>query len=139
MNHKIETKWTEETTFIVSQSGGQFVLTTDLNEDESPRGLRPKALMLSALGGCTAMDVASLFKKMRATPDGFKVDVSAHLTEENPKYYDSVKIDYYFYGKNLKRDKLQKCVDLSLEKYCGVSGMFRQFAKVQSEVFFEEI
>ena len=74
----------------------------------------------------------------KAEPRDFKIDVSAQLTEEHPKYYDRVKMDYYFYGKDLKKEKLQKCVDLSLERYCGVSEMFRKFAEVETEVFFVE-
>ena len=45
-------------------------------------------------------------------------------------------VEYHFHGANLKEDKLQKAVDLSVEKYCGVMEMFRQFAEVEIKTFF---
>tara|TARA_R110002012_G_scaffold272711_1_gene458403 strand:+ start:68695 stop:69081 length:387 start_codon:yes stop_codon:yes gene_type:complete len=102
----------------------------------SGAGLRPKALMLSSLAGCSGLDVASLIKKMKLEVDDFKIETIANLTDEHPKYYDSVVIEYHFTGANLKEDKLKKAVDLSVEKYCGVMEMFRKFAKLDIEIFY---
>jgi len=101
-------------------------------------GLRPKSLMLVALAGCTAMDVASLFAKMRAEPEDFKVIVSAELTDKHPKIYKNVKVTYKFCGKDLKKDKLEKAVNLSLTRYCGVTAMFNSFTEVKSEILYYE-
>ena len=38
-----------------------------------------------------------------------------------------------FKGRNLDEKKLQRAVDLSIEKYCGVMEMFRRFAKLNIE------
>ena len=102
------------------------------------KGVRPKPLVLVSLAGCTAMDVASLFTKMRAVPDDFKVYVSAELTDEHPKYYYTTHIEYHFWGKDLKKDKLEKSVNLSLDRYCGVTAMFRKFSEVTHEIIYHE-
>jgi len=86
--------------------------------------------MLDALLGCTAIDVVSLIKKMRLKVDDIKLEAEASLTTEHPKYYDNVKVTYHFFGKELDKEKLEKAVNLSSEKYCGVMEMFRQFAKI---------
>ncbi len=138
MKRQIDLEWSSGLDFVVTQSGGELVLTADEDETGRPKGLRPKALMLSALAGCTAMDVASLFRKMRAAPEAFRIEVSARLTEEHPKVYDRVRLDYYFYGTNLKKEKLLRCVDLSIKRYCGVSAMFEKFAELTKEVHFLE-
>ncbi|MDB4330057.1 OsmC family peroxiredoxin, partial [Flavobacteriaceae bacterium] len=49
---------------------------------------------------------------------------------------DAVTISYHFFGSNLVEDKLQKTVDLSVERYCGVMEMFRQFAKLEIKTVF---
>jgi putative redox protein len=77
--------------------------------------------MLSSLAGCSGLDVVSLLKKMRA--------------EEHPRYYHKVVIEYHFYGNDLQEDKINKAVKLSVDQYCGVMEMFRQFAKVSTEVY----
>ncbi|HFS67338.1 MAG TPA: OsmC family peroxiredoxin [Flavobacteriia bacterium] len=103
-------------------------------------GYQPKPLMLVALAGCTALDVASLMKKMRIDEDvdDFNVDVDAHMTEEHPKFFDKVHVIYNFKGKNLNHEKLTKCVTLSESRYCGVYKMFRSFAEVTYEINFIE-
>ena len=102
------------------------------------KGLRPKALMLSALAGCSGLDVASLIEKMKLEVEDFYMETSATLTDEHPRWYDTVNIIYVFKGKNLNKAKLQKAVDLSVEKYCGVMEMFRRFTTVQVQVQVQE-
>jgi len=99
-------------------------------------GFRPKALMLSSLAGCSGLDVASLMKKMKLEVEEFTIETIANLTDEHPKFYDRVNIEYHFRGKNLNEKKLQRAVDLSVERYCGVMEMFRQFAELEIETFF---
>ena len=103
-------------------------------------GYQPKPLILVALAGCTALDVASLMKKMRIDEDvkDFNVEVDAHMTEEHPKYFDKVHVTYNFTGKNMNEEKLTKCVSLSESRYCGVFKMFRSFAEVTYEINFIE-
>ena len=98
-------------------------------------GLGPKAMMLSSLAGCSGLDVVSVLKKMKAEVDDFKIEVHGELTDEHPKYYHSVSVDYHFYGKDLNESKIKKAVDLSIEKYCGVMEMFRQFADVTTSIY----
>lgn len=135
-NH-VTTKWLGEMAFE-SNNPSNHTLLIDASPDDGGEGsgLRPKALMLSALAGCSGLDVASLIKKMKLEVDDFHIETMANLTDEHPKYYDSVTIEYHFHGPNLKEDKLQRAVDLSVEKYCGVMEMFRRFAKLEIQTFF---
>lgn len=135
-NH-ITTKWLGNMAFESNNPSGQS-LRIDAGPENGGEGngLRPKALMLSSLAGCSGLDVASLIKKMKLEVDEFRMETIANLTDEHPKYYDSVVLEYHFYGSNLKEGKLQKAIDLSLEKYCGVSEMFRKFADFKTKTFF---
>lgn len=101
-------------------------------------GPRPKPLLLASLAGCTAMDVISILEKMRVKVDAFHVEVVAEQTEEHPKAYSQIKILYKFKGKDLPMDKLQKAVDLSQERYCGVSAMLRKASELSFEIIVEE-
>lgn len=132
MTNHITTKWLGEMAFESNNpSGHTFKIDAGPDDGGQGEGFRPKALMLSSLAGCSGLDVASLIKKMKLEVDEFHIETIANLTEEHPKYYDSVVIEYHFYGANLKEAKLQKAIDLSVEKYCGVMEMFRQFAKLE--------
>jgi len=102
-------------------------------------GMAPKAMMLSSLAGCSGLDVISILNKMKEDIDDFKIEVSGELTEEHPKYYHLVTVDYHFYGSDLNKKKCEKAVDLSVEKYCGVMEMFRQFAEVKTNIIYHII
>ncbi len=93
-------------------------------------GPTPKPLLLVSLAGCTGMDVVSLLKKMRQDYDEFKIKVTAEQTDEHPKYYKTIHVEYKFKGADLDDSKVKKAVDLSQEKYCGVSYMLRQAAEL---------
>jgi len=41
---------------------------------------------------------------------------------------------YEFKGENLETEKLQKAVDLSQERYCGVSLVYRKAMEITSEI-----
>lgn len=132
--NKVSTSWKKNMLFESDNPSGNHVFVGI--EDE--KALSPKALMLSSLAACSGLDVVSLLDKMRATVADFKIDITAKLTEEHPKYYKTVLIDYHFYGTNLKEKKIEKAVNLSIEKYCGVMEMFRQFATVTTAIHLHE-
>lgn len=124
--------------FHAENPGGSLKIDADVANGGSGEGLRPKALMLTALAGCTGLDVASLFKKMRIVVEGIEIDVQAELTEVQPTYYDKVKVIYKFYGKDFEKEKIEKAVKLSQDKYCGVSEMFRKFSELSYEILYFE-
>lgn len=134
MKNKITIHWKKQMHFISENERGDIPLDAAESVGGQGKGVSPKALMLSALGGCTAMDVASLLKKMRAEVEDFKINIEASLTEEHPKYYDKVSVTYLFYGKDFKKDKIEKAVNLSVERYCGVMEMFRRFSEVSTKI-----
>lgn len=138
MKTKTDVKWTGGMSFEATLGEHKIIIDADEKVGGENKGAKPKPLMLVALAGCTGMDVVSILKKMKVELEGFNVDVEANLTEEHPKYFDKFFIHYTFKGKNLAIAKLEKAVNLSQEKYCGVSEMYRQFAKIEHKITIEE-
>ncbi|TYA74268.1 OsmC family protein [Seonamhaeicola marinus] len=139
MANHITTKWLGNMKFeSTNPSGHNLFIDAGPENGGNSEGYRPKALMLSGLAGCSGLDVAALIKKMKLDVDDFSIDIDANLTEEHPKYYDKVTMTFNFYGSDLNEKKLQRAVDLSIEKYCGVMEMFRQFAEVNVETVFHK-
>ena len=136
---QVSTKWLGDMRFESSNPSGHN-LFIDAGEENGGKseGYRPKALMLSGLAGCSGLDVASLIKKMKLEVVDFKIDIEANLTDEHPKFYDKVAMHFHFYGANLNEKKLQRAVDLSIEKYCGVMEMFRQFSALDIQTHFHK-
>ena len=134
MKHTVDTLWQGNMKFDAVVSGHHVIMDALPVGGGNDEGARPKELMLSALAGCTGMDVISILKKMRIEPEYFNVKVEAEMTEEHPKHYTSMHITYEFKGENLEIEKLQKAIDLSQERYCGVSFMYRKAMKITNEI-----
>jgi putative redox protein len=138
--HSVTTTWKRKMQFeSTNPSGETLLINAGAENGGEGAGLRPKAMMLASLAGCSGLDIASLIEKMKLDVEDFKIETSANLTEEDPKIYDSVIVEYHFYGNNLNETKLQRAVDLSVDKYCGVMEMFRKFATIETKTFFHKI
>ena len=135
MDNIVTTEWQRDMVFESDNpSGKTFFMDSNEEFGGTNSGLRPKALMLSSLAGCSGLDVVSLLRKMKVDVDDFKIITTGELTDVHPKHYNKVKVDYHFYGKDMNEKKINKAVNLSIEKYCGVFEMFRQFAKMETEI-----
>jgi putative redox protein len=137
MSDKITTYWKGGLTFESDNPSGKSVTIDTAIEGQNMRfGLSPKAMMLSSLAGCSALDVISTLDKMKESVDDFKIEVLGELTDEHPRYYHSVVVDYHFYGSDINQKKCERAVDLSVDKYCGVMEMFRRFADVKTNIHY---
>ncbi len=134
MKHVVDLAWMSNLAFECEVDGHRMVIDASKDSGGDDLGPRPKKLMLTALAGCTGIDVISILKKMKIELDSFNVLVEGDLTEEHPKKYTRMKIIYQFKGKDLPMDKLERAVTLSKEKYCGVSAVYRDALPVDYEI-----
>ena len=113
---------------FTGKTDSNFWITMDGPKDfgGSDVGIRPKEMLLLSLGGCTASDVASILQKKRVKLDGFELNISADMTDEHPKVYTKMNLEYLFYGKNIKEKDVERAIELSQTKYCGVTAMFEK-------------
>ncbi len=138
MKTSVSINWLDKMAFEGEADGHKFIFDADPQVGGEGRGFRPKQFMMYALAGCTAMDVISILKKMRVEVEAFHVEVESELTEEHPKHYTSAHIIFTFKGKDLPMDKLEKAVNLSEERYCGVSTVYKKVMPVTTEIRIEE-
>ena len=131
---QVKISWKDKMAFSAEVNGHEIMLDASEKVGGENRGPRPKPLMLAALAGCTGMDVVSILKKMRVEVEDFNVSVEGDLTEEHPKQFSKIHVIYEFKGKDLPMEKLQKAVNLSEERYCGVSATYRQAMEITSEI-----
>ncbi len=131
---QVKINWLEKMAFQAEVNGHKLILDAAEEVGGENRGPRPKPLLLTALAGCTGMDVVSILKKMRVELDNFDVIVEGDLTEEHPKQFYKMNVIYEFTGKDLSLEKLKKAVSLSEERYCGVSAMFKKAIEITTEI-----
>jgi putative redox protein len=133
-NLSVDVQWTSDMAFKANVGGHEIILDVDEQWGGKNLGPRPKPLLLVSLAGCTGMDVISILKKMRIEPEYFNVKAEGEVTEEHPKHYTKIHLIYEFKGKDLPMDKLEKAINLSQDKYCGVSAVYRDALPIDYEI-----
>lgn len=118
---KSSTKWKHDQVFESSQGDNTIVIDGNVKE-----GMSPKALLLSGLAGCTGIDIADGLKKMRVEFSDLKIDAEAEQTEEHPRVFRDIYLTYTIRTDANNKEKVEKAIQLSLEKYCGVSAMLKK-------------
>ncbi len=131
---KTTLEWSGDMSFAAELQGHRLSLDADPRFGGKDRGPRPKPLLLTALGGCTGMDVVSLLKKMQMPFDALAVEVEGEAREEHPQIYTRILIRYILKGSQLDRDKIDKAIALSREKYCAVHAMLAPSVTIRHEV-----
>jgi putative redox protein len=107
-------------------------ITLDGPEDfgGSNAGISPKELLLLSLAGCTSSDVIMILQKKRVKLDDFELNISAEMTEEHPKVFTKINLEYVFYGDNIAEKDVERAIELSQTKYCGVTAMLEKAMEI---------
>ena len=118
---KTSTTWKHDHAFESTLESNTFQI--DGNRKEGPN---PKALLLSAIAACSGIDVVDILGKQRVIFSDLIIDVETEQTEEHPRVFKDIHILYKIRTEAGNEEKVRKAIDLSLEKYCGVSAMLRK-------------
>ena len=113
-----------------TESGHSVLMDAKPELGGEERGPGPMELLMVALGGCTAMDVVSILKKMRVDLESMTINVDSEQATEHPKVFTKINIEYNFTGENIKEENVKKAIELSQGKYCSVSAMLKEKAEI---------
>ncbi len=97
-------------------------------------GFSPMELLLVSLAGCTAMDVISILEKKRQEVTDFEVRVQGERAQEHPKVFTHITLEYIVTGHHVEQAAVERSVELSATKYCSVSAMLGQVAKIEHKI-----
>ena len=134
--HFVSTSLTSGRAFTSDINGHKILTDSGIADGGNNEGPGPKRLMLVSLAGCTGIDIVNILTKMKVVFSDFVIETEGTLSEEHPKIYQEVRVRYKIKLEEADRVKMEKAVQLSAEKYCGVMAMFRAFAKVQTEIIY---
>lgn len=123
--------WRTGMTFDATTTTGHHLVMDAPPPNGEDRGPKPIELLLTALAGCTAMDVLSLLQKLREPVTGLSVDVQGTRAATHPMIYTHIEIVYRVRG-NVKPASVNRAIGLSKLKYCGVQAMLEDKAQITS-------
>ena len=134
MAHEIEVQWMGKMQFNALVNGHTIVMDGPEKVGGEDNGPIPKPFVLTALAGCTGMDIAAILRKADKNPDEFHMKVIGEISKRAPIEYIGVHIIYEFKGSNENKEAALNAVTDSQEKYCGVSSMLKKALPVTWEI-----
>ena len=134
MTHEIDTQWMGKMQFNALVNGHTIVMDAPERVGGEDHGPIPKPFILSALAGCTGMDVVSILRKADKEVKDFDLKVIGEISKKPPIEYVAIHVVYTFMGDNENQEAALTAVTDSQEKYCGVSHMLKKILPVTWEV-----
>ena len=93
----------------------------------------PMQSVLMAAASCSAIDVELILKKMRQDVESIVVEVEGIRADAVPAVFTKIHIHYIITG-DVKVEKAQKAITLSIEQYCSVSLMLAKSVQITHSV-----
>lgn len=120
---QVSVSWEGKRKFeAVGNSGHQVVMDAKPDVGGENQGSRPMELLLMGLGGCTGIDIMMILEKMRFTVDEFRIEIDAERQDQHPQRFTVIHMNYILRGAGLTREKVERAIRLSEEKYCSASA-----------------
>jgi putative redox protein len=91
---------------------------------------RPMEMVLLGTGGCTAYDVVLILRRARQNISSCEVTLKAERAETDPKVFTKIHFHFIVRGHGVKKEMVQRAIDLSHEKYCSASVMLAKTAEL---------
>ena len=139
MAHEVETQWMGKMQFNSLINGHTVMMDAPEKSGGEDSAPIPKPFVLSALSGCTGMDIVALLRKAKKEVDSFDIKVTGELTKQAPIQYVAIHLVYTFKGDEMNKEAALNAVSDSQEKYCGVSSMLKKIMPVTWDIAYNDV
>ncbi len=127
MTTSVNMKWSSGLRFKAEIAGR----TVELNSAEKmASAFTPMELFLVSLAGCTSMDIIWILERQRQIIHNLEVSIEGIRRREDPKYYETINLEFILSGLNIRENAVEKAIGLSKDKYCSVLAMLNDSVKV---------
>ena len=112
--------------FETTDEAGQ-VLKMDIPIDQGGHGngVRPMQALLSALGGCSGVDIVMILKKQKETIELLEMVINGErAVGKEPALWETIHVNFKFKG-SMTKERAEKACSLSMDKYCSVAATLK--------------
>jgi len=136
MAHLVETQWMGKMQFNALVNGHTVIMDGPEKVGGEDNGPIPKPFVLTALSGCTGMDVVKILRNAGKEMKNFDITVTGEISKHIPIEYVAIHIVYSFEGDEHFQNDVLRAVTDSQEKYCGVSHMLKKIMPVTWDIVY---
>ncbi len=122
--------WVSDKTFTGQTESGHSIVIGTAEGDTPKPGPSAMELVLMGAGSCSAWDVVEILKKGRQRIDDVVVELDADRAPEPPKVFTRIHLHFIVKGRDVDPVKVERAIQLSVEKYCSATAMLEKSATV---------
>lgn len=139
MQHEVESQWMGKMQFNSLVNGHTIIMDAPERAGGEDSGPIPKPFVLTALSGCTGMDVVAILNKANKPLHDLSIKVNGEISKTAPIEYIAAHIKYEMKGPEEFQEAALEAVTRSQEKICGVSHMLKKIMPVTWEVSYNGV
>jgi putative redox protein len=113
---RIHATWDGEQRFDAGRPGGKTLRL----DGTGKTGQSPVDVLLSALAGCTGIDIVEILAKRRTPVERLEIEVVGDRADVVPRRIIAIQLIYRIDGAGIDRDQAERAIDLAVNKYCSV-------------------
>ena len=102
-------------------------------DGDSKAAPSPVQALLLAGSSCTGIDVVLILEKMRINLQSLRIECRGERREAHPRRFETMHYTFIASGDGLDKDRLERAVALSVEKYCSVLASLAPDIRVTHE------
>jgi putative redox protein len=115
-----------------NKQGGKIRLDGNTQIGGLEGGFSPMQLLLAGIGGCSAIDIMGILEKQKQPLDDLQVEIEGDKQSTGTySEFKSIHLKFIFTG-DLDEKKVERAIDLSLNKYCSVSKALEKGSEITS-------
>ncbi|WP_207496392.1 OsmC family protein [Aridibaculum aurantiacum] len=127
---QIKTRWIKDLSFEGISDEHHVAIDTTVAGGGHNTGMSPKRLLLCSLCACSGIDIVMILKKMKVEYSLLEIVAEAEQTTEDPKVFTQINVTYITDASAEDEAKFKRAVELSQEKYCGISIMLKKHCPI---------
>lgn len=136
-NYRATVRYAGDELFIGTAPSGNAV-TIDVKGDRKSAA-SPLEMLLIAVAGCTAADVASIMEKKRQDVREYIVEIEGIRVDDHPRKFVKFHVNHIVRGRSVSEKALADAIKLSDEKYCSVAATVRPTAEITTSYEIVEV
>ena len=113
---RVHAKWDGEQRFDSGRPGGATLRL----DGTGKTGQSPVDVLLSALAGCTGIDIVEILAKRRTPVERLEIEVVGDRSDAVPRRVVAIQLIYRIDGAGIEREQAARAIDLAINNYCSV-------------------
>lgn len=114
---RVSLTWAGGHRFDAGRTAGGPTIRLDASGETGPS---PVDALLSALAGCTGVDVVDILAKRRTPVESLEIGVVGERANGVPARITRVQLTYRIRGAGVERAHAERAIELAITKYCSV-------------------